>query len=210
MRPFNQREKDRNATCIIRMAGAHGKTTIINPDTSEEKDFAFDYSYWSHDGFDTLSSPEPDLHLPGDGYNAPANRRGGASTSQYGFEYADQRFVYEGLGRGVLNNALDGFNCCLFAYGQTGSGKSYSFVGYGSNKGIVPQVRQATHDQLHHRWRVGARPAVPPVSCVRACGGGGTRAPPSDRLSPVPYAVRATAPTLLVFDVAAACAWIGV
>ena len=31
-------------------------------------------------------------------------------------------------------------NCCLFAYGQTGSGKSYSFVGYGSNKGIVPQV----------------------------------------------------------------------
>jgi predicted ABC-type ATPase len=26
----------------------------------------------------------------------------------------------------------------LFAYGQTGSGKSYSMVGYGNNKGIVP------------------------------------------------------------------------
>jgi len=26
----------------------------------------------------------------------------------------------------------------LFAYGQTGSGKSYSMVGYGANKGIVP------------------------------------------------------------------------
>lgn len=39
---------------------------------------------------------------------------------------------------GVLNNAYEGFNSCLFAYGQTGSGKSYSMVGYGTNKGIVP------------------------------------------------------------------------
>lgn len=40
----------------------------------------------------------------------------------------------------VLNNAFDGFNACLFAYGQTGSGKSYSVVGYGENKGIVPRA----------------------------------------------------------------------
>ncbi|GFO20642.1 kinesin-like protein [Plakobranchus ocellatus] len=33
---------------------------------------------------------------------------------------------------------FSGYNCSLFAYGQTGSGKSYSMVGYGSNKGIVP------------------------------------------------------------------------
>lgn len=26
----------------------------------------------------------------------------------------------------------------LFAYGQTGSGKSYSMVGYGEDKGIIP------------------------------------------------------------------------
>jgi len=138
VRPFNGREKDRNATCIIRMVGV--KTLIINPDTNDEKEFAFDYSYWSHDGFDTLNDPEPDLDLPGGGYNAPTNRRGGSSTSKFGCEYASQQFVYQGLGRGVLNNALDGYNCCLFAYGQTGSGKSYSFVGYGTNKGIVPQV----------------------------------------------------------------------
>ena len=63
VRPFNGREKDRNATCIIRMVGV--KTLIINPDTLEEKEFAFDYSYWSHDGFDMLQDPEPDLELPG-------------------------------------------------------------------------------------------------------------------------------------------------
>lgn len=40
----------------------------------------------------------------------------------------------------MLANAWEGFNASLFAYGQTGSGKSYSVVGYGSNKGIVPMV----------------------------------------------------------------------
>lgn len=37
-----------------------------------------------------------------------------------------------------MDNAWDGYHCCLFAYGQTGAGKSYSMVGYGPNKGIVP------------------------------------------------------------------------
>ena len=36
MRPFNGREMDRKATCIIRMVGV--KTLIINPDTQEEKE----------------------------------------------------------------------------------------------------------------------------------------------------------------------------
>ena len=40
VRPQNQRERDRNATCIIRMLGP--KTVIINPDTQQEKEFAFD------------------------------------------------------------------------------------------------------------------------------------------------------------------------
>lgn len=38
----------------------------------------------------------------------------------------------------MLDNAWLGYHCCLFAYGQTGSGKSYSMVGYGANRGIVP------------------------------------------------------------------------
>lgn len=46
--------------------------------------------------------------------------------------------MFDDLGQGVLDNAWKGYNCSLFAYGQTGSGKSYSMVGYGANKGIVP------------------------------------------------------------------------
>lgn len=49
-----------------------------------------------------------------------------------------QQIVFDDLGKGVLDNAWKGYNCSLFAYGQTGSGKSYSMVGYGTNKGIVP------------------------------------------------------------------------
>jgi hypothetical protein len=51
VRPFNDREKNRNATLVIEM---NGKTTLIkdpNNLKSEPKSFAFDQSYWSHDGF---------------------------------------------------------------------------------------------------------------------------------------------------------------
>jgi len=48
--------------------------------------------------------------------------------------YADQQYVYDCVGEEILNNAWEGYHCCLFAYGQTGSGKSYSMVGYGPNK----------------------------------------------------------------------------
>ena len=34
--------------------------------------------------------------------------------------FASQEFVYSCLGRGVLENAFDGYNACILAYGQTG------------------------------------------------------------------------------------------
>lgn len=46
--------------------------------------------------------------------------------------------MYRAVGVEILDNAWEGYHCCLFAYGQTGAGKSYSMVGYGANKGIVP------------------------------------------------------------------------
>lgn len=62
--------------------------------------------------------------------------------------YASQKKVFDDLGRGVLDNAFEGFNCSLFAYGQTGSGKSYSMVGYGANKGIVPVTCEVLFDKI--------------------------------------------------------------
>lgn len=42
--------------------------------------------------------------------------------------YADQSKVFSDVGMGILDNAMEGFNCSLFAYGQTGSGAFVQFV----------------------------------------------------------------------------------
>ena len=115
VRPFNSREKERESECIIDMPG--GNQTIIKDELGREKKFTFDHSFWSHDGFRTLEN----------GYLEPEDEK-----------YADQKYVFDTVGKQILDNAWLGYHCCLFAYGQTGSGKSYSMVGYGSNKGIVP------------------------------------------------------------------------
>ena len=92
--------------------------TILKPYKGEqERKFTFDYSFWSFDQF----TQEPN------GYMKPS-----------GPKYADQKIVFEKIGKKILDNAGQGYHCCLFAYGQTGSGKSYSMIGYGENKGIVP------------------------------------------------------------------------
>ncbi|CAF0775063.1 unnamed protein product [Brachionus calyciflorus] len=115
VRPFNDREKNAKSKLIVQMAG--NQTIITNPKTNEEKKYAYDFSYWSHDGFKVDAS----------GYSVPENSK-----------YADQQKVFNDLGSGILKNAWEGYNASLFAYGQTGSGKSYSVIGYGANKGIVP------------------------------------------------------------------------
>jgi hypothetical protein len=63
-------------------------------------------------------------------------------------EFADQGVVFGDLGLTVLNNAWQGFNTSIFAYGQTGSGKSYSMVGYGEDKGIVPRVCEEMFNRI--------------------------------------------------------------
>lgn len=49
----NQRENTRRAKLIIHMSG--NQTSIMDPSVmdrgGEPKKFSFDYSYWSHDGF---------------------------------------------------------------------------------------------------------------------------------------------------------------
>ena len=118
VRPFNQREKDLKSKLCVKMKG---NTTIIKKAGGGERKFTFDHSFWSHDKF----NEEEDGYLR-------------AKTEKY----ADQALVYDQVGKQVLNNALGGFHCCLFAYGQTGSGKSYSMIGYGANRGIVPIISE--------------------------------------------------------------------
>ncbi|MCQ2820775.1 MAG: hypothetical protein MJ252_26245, partial [archaeon] len=114
VRPFNAREAGDN--CVITMVDK--STFIEDPTNHQKKQFTFDHSFWSHDQYT----------VEDDGYFRPVP----------GGPYADQEHVFNTLGKEILDNAWEGYHCCLFAYGQTGSGKSYSMVGYGANKGIVP------------------------------------------------------------------------
>lgn len=56
--------------------------------------------------------------------------------------------MFDTLGKPLLDNAWEGYHCCLFAYGQTGSGKSYSMIGYGTNRGIVPIACEEMFERL--------------------------------------------------------------
>ncbi|KAI9722690.1 MAG: hypothetical protein M1812_001621 [Candelaria pacifica] len=114
VRPFNGREIDRQAKCIVSMK--EGQTVLTPPDTEKgqrhkgegQKVFAFDKSYWS------FARGDP--------------------------HFAGQDDLFNDLGRPLLENAFQGYNNCIFAYGQTGSGKSFSMMGYRGEVGIIPRI----------------------------------------------------------------------
>ncbi len=49
VRPFSQREIDLKSKKCVEM---NNRTTILIDDNENVKDFTFDYSFWSHDGFE--------------------------------------------------------------------------------------------------------------------------------------------------------------
>ncbi|GBE79083.1 kinesin-domain-containing protein [Sparassis crispa] len=118
-RPLNSREIARGAKCLVRM---EGNQTILGP-------------------------PEPGSQ----GAQAASGRATERKTMNFTFDksywsagprdepnYCSQQTLYDDLGKELLDHGFAGFNACILAYGQTGSGKSYSMMGYGADKGIIP------------------------------------------------------------------------
>ncbi|KIW41903.1 uncharacterized protein PV06_05499 [Exophiala oligosperma] len=128
VRPFNTREIDRNAKCIVQMQDAQ---TVLQPPPEAEdrlrkggkggsehqRTFKFDKSYWS------FSKADP--------------------------HYAGQDNLFSDLGVPLLDNAFQGYNNCIFAYGQTGSGKSYSMMGYGEDAGVIPRICREMFERIN-------------------------------------------------------------
>ncbi|KAK3766415.1 hypothetical protein RRG08_056089 [Elysia crispata] len=59
-----------------------------------------------------------------------------------------QDYVFNCLGRSILERAFEGYNGCIFAYGQTGSGKSYTMMGTKEQKGIIPRLCDALFESI--------------------------------------------------------------
>ncbi|KAG8730025.1 kinesin-like protein Klp8 [Ceratobasidium sp. 428] len=114
-RPLNSREIARGAKGLIRMVG--NQTFLDPPDeqaqqkgrATERKTMAFSF--------------DKSYWSAG-----PRDEAG----------YCSQQTLFDDLGKELLDHSFAGFNACILAYGQTGSGKSYSMMGYGADKGIIP------------------------------------------------------------------------
>ncbi|ODN82908.1 hypothetical protein L202_01159 [Cryptococcus amylolentus CBS 6039] len=126
-RPLNSREIARGAKGLITMEG--NQTIIQPPDVAavsaraiEKKPMTF-----SFDKSYWSAGPKTDPH------------------------YASQQTLYEDLGADLLDHSFEGFNTCIFAYGQTGSGKSYSMMGYGPEKGIIPLTTSELFRRVEER-----------------------------------------------------------
>ncbi|GFS26158.1 kinesin-like protein [Elysia marginata] len=63
-------------------------------------------------------------------------------------KFAPQDYVFNCLGRSILERAFEGYNGCIFAYGQTGSGKSYTMMGTKEQKGIIPRLCDALFESI--------------------------------------------------------------
>lgn len=99
VRPFNSREISMNSECIIQMNGTMTKIIdpvrfsgyilckITNQETRKDKVYHFDYSYWSHDGFDTD---------PTTGY----------MTAKPGSNYTEQTHVFKDMVSGYFQQII--------------------------------------------------------------------------------------------------------
>ncbi|XP_026836924.1 kinesin-like protein KIF13B isoform X5 [Drosophila erecta] len=112
VRPFNRREIELDTKCIVEMEKQ--QTILQNPPTLEKIERKQPKTFAFDHCFYSLN-PEDE-------------------------NFASQETVFDCVGRGILDNAFQGYNACIFAYGQTGSGKSYTMMGSQESKGIIPRL----------------------------------------------------------------------
>ncbi|XP_011262990.1 kinesin-like protein KIF13B isoform X5 [Camponotus floridanus] len=120
VRPFNRRELELGTQCVVEMTGQ--QTILQHPITMDKIDRNKPKTFAFDHCFYSL---EPGTE-----------------------NFASQEVVFDALGRDILDNAFQGYNACIFAYGQTGSGKSYTMMGSGDNKGIIPRLCDNLFDMI--------------------------------------------------------------
>uniref|UniRef100_A0A6B2EAN5 Putative kinesin-like protein n=1 Tax=Phlebotomus kandelakii TaxID=1109342 RepID=A0A6B2EAN5_9DIPT len=130
VRPFNRRELELGTQCVVEM---DGQQTILHNVTNMDK---MDRKQPKTFAFDHCFY----------------------STDYDAGHFASQETVFDSVGRDILDNAFQGYNACIFAYGQTGSGKSYTMMGTGDNKGIIPRLCDELFYEISHRQ-------TPDLSC---------------------------------------------
>ncbi|KAM9436550.1 kinesin-like protein KIF13A [Clarias gariepinus] len=114
VRPMNRREIELSTKCVVEM---EDNQTVLHPPPSNAK--GENRKQPKVFAFDHCFWSMDESNIP---------------------KYAGQEVVYRCLGEGILENAFQGYNACIFAYGQTGSGKSYSMMGSVDQPGLIPRL----------------------------------------------------------------------
>ncbi|XP_035527855.1 kinesin-like protein KIF13A isoform X5 [Morone saxatilis] len=130
VRPMNRREIELNTKCVVDM---EDNQTVLHPPPSNAK------------GENSRKQPKvfafDHCFWSMDESNVP--------------KYAGQEVVFKCLGEGILENAFQGYNACIFAYGQTGSGKSFSMMGNGEQPGLIPRLCCSLFERVHREGNEG-------------------------------------------------------
>jgi hypothetical protein len=137
VRPFNRKEleahnetvaqwsdddpRDRSIQSVILMEGKIVHLLDPEKNYAEREAFEFDHAFWSIPESQNVPSPNP---------------------------IAVQEDVFNATGKVGVENAIGGYNCCIFAYGQTGSGKTHSMLGCESDPGISPRLVKLLFDTI--------------------------------------------------------------
>ncbi|XP_074509947.1 kinesin-like protein KIF13A isoform X2 [Sebastes fasciatus] len=123
VRPMNRREIELNTKCVVEM---EDNQTVLHPPPSNGKGDSRKQSKVF--AFDHCFWSMDESNVP---------------------KYAGQEVVFKCLGEGILENAFQGYNACIFAYGQTGSGKSFSMMGNGELPGLIPRLCCTLFERVH-------------------------------------------------------------
>lgn len=145
VRPFNRRERDLGTQCVL---SVKGQQVVLSMATGSA-------------AAGTGGNKQPSRH------HQQAAKSFAFDSAFWSFDeqdahFADQDQVFNELGRPVIDSSFEGYNGCIFAYGQTGSGKSYTMMGGGGNKGLIPRlcdgiferIRQLQSDRTHFKVEV--------------------------------------------------------
>ncbi|XP_062925963.1 kinesin-like protein KIF13A isoform X2 [Mobula hypostoma] len=116
VRPMNRRELELNTKCVVEM---EENQTVLHPPPCPNTSKADNRKVPKVFAFDHCF------------WSMDENNK---------TKYAGQEVVFKCLGEGILDNAFQGYNACIFAYGQTGSGKSFSMMGSVDVPGLIPRL----------------------------------------------------------------------
>ncbi|XP_035527856.1 kinesin-like protein KIF13A isoform X6 [Morone saxatilis] len=129
VRPMNRREIELNTKCVVDM---EDNQTVLHPPPSNAK--GENRKQPKVFAFDHCFWSMDESNVP---------------------KYAGQEVVFKCLGEGILENAFQGYNACIFAYGQTGSGKSFSMMGNGEQPGLIPRLCCSLFERVHREGNEG-------------------------------------------------------